>query len=127
MRRILRGEYEFKPSRQFEWFDEQRSKNGQLAPLRRRPCVDLPLVVDLDESVEGALPSERQLDLRPECEDLVLPADENARKALDLVLAQLQRRIVVESHGQAALEEVCPNASLEVHGVPDFRFAVFLL
>ena len=87
--------------RELDRLHEKGRQDRQLAALRRRSRVDLPLVVHLHEAVQRVVLGERQLDFRTEREDLVLAADEDVGKALDLVVGQLERRVVVEAGASA--------------------------
>src|SRR5262245_29086578 len=97
------------------------------AALRGRSGVGFPEVGNADETIHGVLSRNRQRRFRSEPERFVLAANEDRWQPFNLVRAELEARIVCQPDGQAALEEVTAEATLEVHGVADLGLAVFLL
>lgn len=65
---------------------EKRRSNLKFAALRRRPRVDLPFVVHLQEAVHRASLHQREADFRAQRKDFVLTSKEDVGKALDVIL-----------------------------------------
>src|SRR5262245_37046802 len=91
---------------QVERLHEKRRENRELAPLGRRSRISLPLVIDLQEAVQAALGCQSQLHLGTKRKYLVLPTDQDVGKAVDVVVSQLERRVVHETGAQASFQEI---------------------
>src|SRR5262245_45197251 len=113
--------------RQLERLRQKRRENRQLGSLRRRPRVELPLVVYLQETVQNPLSCKRQLHFRAERKDLVLSTDEDLWKALDMVVGELELRVVHQASCEPTFEEIGAHSSLEVHGRSNLCLGVSLL
>src|SRR6478672_4287865 len=112
--------------RYLERLDQERDLDEQRAPLRGCPGIGFPVVSEAKEAVHRILPCEGQRGFGPQAERLVLSSNQDLRKAFNLIVGDLEGRVVCEPRRQAALQEVTPDAALEVHLIANLGLAVFL-